>query len=71
MNELKKNIAKLSSSRLVQSSSAELRFALILVITPTDPSPHPPPGKVFATSRPPRKLKNFMEALFNQPRSTS
>ena len=27
--------AKLSSSWLVQSSSAELRFALILVITPT------------------------------------
>ena len=33
------SVAKLSSSRLVQSSSAELRFALILVITATH---HPP-----------------------------
>ena len=33
------HIAKLSSSWLVQPSSAELRFALILVITPTH---HPP-----------------------------
>ena len=32
-------VAKLSSSRLVQPSSAELRFALILIITPTT---HPP-----------------------------
>ena len=32
-------IAKLSSSRLVQPSSAELRLALILVITPTPTHP--------------------------------
>ena len=34
------NIAKLSSSWLVQSSLAELRFALYLIIT-THPHPHP------------------------------
>ena len=35
-------IAKLSSSWLVQSSSAELRYALLLVITLTHPPPtHP------------------------------
>ena len=39
------NIAKLSSSWLVQPSSGELRFALILVITPTTTHPPPTPGE--------------------------
>ena len=42
---LPKTFAKLSSSWLVQPSSAELRFALILVITVTHPTTHPPPGE--------------------------
>ena len=38
-------VAKLSSSWLVQPSSVELRFALILVITPSHPPTHHPQGE--------------------------
>ena len=63
-------IAKLSSSQVQVQSNWELRLVLISLWHHPPTPPHPD-KYIWATSRPPRRLKFGMKTLFNKTRSTS